>query len=88
MVLPDGEKCEGTWSSAAGKVEGVLIPQYGSVTGFGTYSGTSGRTNRGEAFIICDRSTTIQAEFYTGSGTAHGYGVAKDRKGNVFKLLF
>ena len=29
-----------------------------------------------------------QLQFYTGSGTANGSGVAKDNKGNVFKVLF
>ena len=92
VVMPDGEKCEGKWASAAGQVVGTvhttLMSQYGPVTGFGTYSGTSGGTNRGEAFLICDRSTTIQAEFFTGSGTANGYGVAKDSNGNVYKMIF
>ncbi len=38
--------------------------------------------------LVGDRGTVIQVEFYTGSGTANGSGVAKDKKGNVFKVLF
>jgi hypothetical protein len=30
----------------------------------------------------------LQVEFFTGSGTANGSGVAKDNKGNVYKVLF
>lgn len=30
----------------------------------------------------------MQAEFFTGSGTANGYGIAKDSRGNVYKMLF
>ena len=35
-----------------------------------------------------DRGTSIQAEFFTGSGTANGYGVAKDNANNIYKMLF
>jgi len=38
--------------------------------------------------LVGNRGTVIQVEFYTGSGTANGTGVAKDNKGNVFKVLF
>ena len=41
-----------------------------------------------EAMLVGDRGTVIQVEFYTGSGTANGTGVAKDNKGHVFKVLF
>ena len=34
------------------------------------------------------KGTVIQLEFYTGSGTANGVGVAKDNKGNIDKVLF
>jgi len=44
--------------------------------------------NRGEAVLSGDRGTLIQVEFYTGSGTANGTGVAKDNNGNVYKVLF
>jgi len=30
----------------------------------------------------------MQVEFYTGSGTANGYGVAKDSANNIYKLIF
>ena len=44
--------------------------------------------NKGEAVLVGDRGTVIQVEFYTGSGTAYGTGVAKDNKGNIYKVLF
>jgi len=44
--------------------------------------------NKGEAVLVGDRGTVIQVEFYTGSGTANGTGVAKDNKGNTWKVLF
>jgi hypothetical protein len=44
--------------------------------------------NRGEAMAVCKSGNRLQVEFYTGSGTASGLGVASDDKGNVFKLIF
>ena len=38
--------------------------------------------------LVGDRGTVIHVEFYTGSGTANGLGVARDNKGNIFKVLF
>ena len=88
MTMPNGEACTGKWSSAAPQYAGAvsLLTQYGAVTGFAT--GIKPGVNRGEAFVTCVQGTTLQAEFYTGSGTANGYGVAKDSKGNVYKMIF
>jgi hypothetical protein len=88
MSLPNGETCSGKWASAAPQyAETVsLMTQYGTVSGFAT--GIKPGVNRGEAFIVCSQGTTIQAEFYTGSGTANGYGIAKDSNGNVYKMIF
>ncbi len=38
--------------------------------------------------LLGDQGTIIQVEFYTGSGSANGSGVAKDNNGNIFKVLF
>jgi hypothetical protein len=43
---------------------------------------------RGEAVLVGERGTVMQVEFYTGSGTGHGTGVATDNRGNVYKVLF
>ena len=92
MTMPDGESCEGKWSSVAPQVSTVttlsLFDQYGSITGTGMTTGPKPGVNRGEAFLSCSRGTTVEAEFYTGSGTANGYGVARDSNSNVYKMLF
>lgn len=44
--------------------------------------------NRGEAIIVGNKGTIIEVEFYTGSGTANGFGLAKDNHGNIYKVLF
>lgn len=92
-TLPDGQTCSGTWSSVA--------PQFGAVTSGSLFSvyggamfGTSVTTgikpgvNKGQAFMTCSRGAKIDIEYFTGSGTANGYGIAKDSDGNVYKLLF
>jgi hypothetical protein len=92
LVLPDGEKCEGRWSSAAGTSVNVgtvnLFSQYGSVFGTGFSVANNPGVNRGEAIIVGEKGTVIEVEFYTGSGTANGFGLAKDNHGNVYKVLF
>jgi hypothetical protein len=88
----EGETCSGKWSSVAPQEASVtsvsLLTQYGAIAGIMSTVGPKPGVNRGEAFIVCPSGTNFQAEFYTGSGTANGYGVGKDSNGNVFKLLF
>ena len=40
-------------------------------------TGCAASVNRGEAMLVCNDGASIQVEFFTGSGTANGYGVAK-----------
>ena len=92
LTLPNGETCKGQWSSAAPQQvsvsSGSLFTMYGAAAGYSITAGNVPGVNRGEAFMACDRGTTVQAEFFTGSGTANGYGVAKDSAGNVYKMIF
>lgn len=92
MTLASGEVCSGQWSSAAPQqvaiTAGSLLTLYGPAAGYSVTTGNVPGVNRGEAFMSCDRGTTIQAEFFTGSGTANGYGVAKDSSNNIYKVLF
>ena len=92
LTMPDGECCEGRWSSAAGSgvtiSSGSLIGTYGSVYGSG-FSVSPGRgQNPGVAMLTCDQGRVIDVEFITGAGTANGFGFAKDNKGNVYRVLF
>jgi hypothetical protein len=99
LKMPDGEVLKGTWSSIAPKhvnsshiaMSGVgtgLTTVWTQVYGSGYTVGNVPGTNRGEAMLVGERGTTMQVEFYTGSGTANGNGVAKDNKGNMYKVIF
>lgn len=93
IALPDGQACEGRWSSVAPRMAssstGTLMSTYGTVAGFSVGStGILPGVNRGEAFASCSGGTTVDAEFFTGSGTANGYGIARDSDGNVYRMLF
>ncbi len=100
LTLPDGEICSGSWSSLApqqvsmtsmsgrGQITSGIQSAYATVYGTGfTVSNIPG-INRGTAFLVGDRGTTIEVEFFTGSGTASGNGVAIDSKGNIYKVIF
>lgn len=82
--------CEGEWSSAAGAQTTIsstsLIGQYGSLVGISQTSG--GGQNPGQAVVICPDGNSYTIEFLTGGGTSSGFGVAKDRNGNIFRVLF
>ena len=64
-----------------------MASTWGSVYGAGFSVGNAASVNKGEAMLICNGGTTIQVEFFTGSGTANGFGVAKDSNGNTYKVL-
>ena len=67
---------------------GSLIGQYGStyLSGFSLSAGRG--QNPGQALLTCEKGRTVQLEFVTGAGTAHGYGIGKDNEGNVFRFVF
>ncbi|MFH1519996.1 MAG: hypothetical protein ABIE75_05470 [Candidatus Omnitrophota bacterium] len=100
LVMPDGEMCSGRWSSIAptstsfsttsgtGSVTSGLSSAWATVYGSGFVTQNTPGVNKGEAMLVGDKGIVIQVEFYTGSGTANGTGVAKDNQGNVFKVLF
>jgi hypothetical protein len=92
LTMPDGEACQGRWSSAAGMAVSFgtvnLFSQYGSILGTGYSIGNVPGVNRGEAILFCNKGTKMEVEFFTGSGTANGYGLAKDNHENIYKVLF
>jgi hypothetical protein len=89
VYLKSGEYCHGQWFSSAGRywneVKNLgLINKYKEAF----YFNIVGDENRGYAKLLGNQGTTIEIEFLTKAGTAHGFGVAKDNKNNVFKVLF
>jgi hypothetical protein len=100
LVLPDGEICTGRWSSiapmsvrysaatASGMVSSGLASAWVTAYGSGFTIANQPGVNRGQAMLVGNRGTIIEVEFYTGSGTANGVGVAKDNRGNVFRMIF
>jgi hypothetical protein len=92
ISYPNGDNCEGKWSSIAPQMAssgwGTMFSKYGSVVGVSSSVANLPGVNKGEAMAICNSGNQLQVEFYTGSGTANGTGVAKDSSGNVFKVLF
>lgn len=92
FVYPDGDACEGRWASLAPQMVAVgwgsIFSQYGSVAGISGAVANKPGVNRGEAMAVCQSGNQVQMEFFTGSGTANGLGVAKDELGNVFKMIF
>lgn len=92
LKLPDGAKCEGTWTSVAPKVQSrerglsLTIRNFGGKIGRSTE--TVGGVNHGEVYAVCKDGTILQGTFAIGSGTSSGTGTAVDTRGNAYKLLF
>jgi hypothetical protein len=91
-ILPNGSQCVGEWSSAAASgvtySQGSLVGTYGE-TYFRGFSRTSGQgQNPGRAIMNCSDGNQIELEFVTGAGTANGYGIAKDKLGNLYRAQF
>ena len=90
--LPDGDPCKGRWASTGGGgnvsfTSGSLISQYGSayLSGYSVSSG-SGQVP-GQALVVCEKGNVFQVEFVT-AGSAHGFGIAKDREENIYRFVF
>ena len=92
VTYPNGDVCEGRWASLAPQMVatnwGGLFNKYGALAGVSTTVINKPGINRGEAMAFCKSGNELQVEFFTGSGTANGLGIAKDSEGNVFKLIF
>ena len=89
FAMPDGEKCEGRWSSTGGAqvgfVSGSLISQYGATHLSGFSLSESGGMNRGYAIATCSQGRTFEIEFVS---RGHGFGIAKDSEGNIYRFVF
>jgi len=92
VEYPNGDRCEGQWASIAPQMVSVgwggLFGKYGGIAGISASAVNMPGINRGEAMAVCKSGNQVQVEFFTGSGTANGVGVAKDEHGNIFKLIF
>lgn len=88
LTMPNGATCSGRWSSAAGAglTSGTLITDYGAVAGIAQSTGTG--QNPGEGIAACSDGRSLEVEFVTGAGTAHGFGVAKDSDNNIYRFVF
>ncbi|MEL6544373.1 MAG: hypothetical protein AAFQ82_07090 [Myxococcota bacterium] len=87
LTLPPENVCKGRWISYAGgpRVNGLILTQ-GQIAGVSIAPGPA--YNRGEAFLTCATGGTLELEFVTRAGTAHGSGVAADSYGNIYRTIF
>lgn len=91
LAMPDGELCNGRWSTLAGNgrssTRASLIDTYGSAYGYSQSTYSSSRPSRGVAFLTCNQGRTMNVEFETGAGTSSGFGIARDNKKNIYRLM-
>lgn len=92
VTMPDGATCAGEWSSAAASQlsfsSGSLLGTYGATYFSGMILTPGHGQNPGRAIANCSDGNQIEVDFVTGAGTANGFGIARDRRANVFRVLF
>jgi hypothetical protein len=87
FYMPDGEVCEGEYTTVSDG-EATTIFAYDQ---FSSYYGNGFSTSlkqHGQAIAYGNSGTVLQAEYFVDSMTFHGYGLAKDNKDNLFKLMW
>lgn len=102
LVLPSGEKCQGSWSLVrpvktrvvAGHTESPtehdLSPAWDSIYGTGFYvANVLGARQYGRAKLVGEQGSIVYLEMYC-SEVVHSpvLGVAQDTQGNTFKVVF
>jgi len=87
---PTGEICTGPYSTVA---NGVIGHYQGSVFGSGLWSqhhsgsiSTVSRKQAGQGILVGDKGTTFTVEYLV-SGR-HGFGLGKDNRGNLYRVIF
>jgi hypothetical protein len=86
ITLPDGEVCSGHWSfSPPPDASNSMASVWDTVYGQGYYvANVSGQSPFAHFIMTGDRGATVTVEFY---GPHHKWvGVAKDSKGNIYKV--
>lgn len=101
FVLPEGEHCQGTWSSIKplqvhtdnqaqdDSPSGTLFSVWSSIFGEGYYvANVLGARQHGQAILNGERGTVIKLEFYVSNHNGSPIlGVARDNKGNNYKFV-
>ncbi len=93
LTMPDGEVCTGRYATVVG---GIMSPEIvaaqGAAVAVSSASISTGdirglQTSR--AMLMGNRGTVVDFEGYTsGASPRHGFGRAKDNKGNVWKVIW
>ncbi|EJF92643.1 hypothetical protein [Bartonella tamiae] len=89
-VLPSGATCEGQWSSTISAYQNntqfSVTNGINTIYGQGTSYGVAPGSYPGAGVLSCTDGTTIDVEFTTGANKT-GVGVARDNKGNVYRVI-
>lgn len=94
-VMPWGEKCKGRY--ATGGRDGGMEFSFGTMTTtrsdatmfseFERRATSMGSVHIGKALLIGEQGTVVDV-VYAATSMTHGFGEAKDSKGNFYKIVF
>jgi hypothetical protein len=91
ITLPDGEQCTGNYSIIRDASSTALSASwnslYQSVYGSGQAT-TVQSTGAGMATAVGNNGTVLEVNFLADTFSGHGFGVAKDNRGNIYRVQF
>jgi hypothetical protein len=91
ITLPSKEHCTGDYTVITQGSSSVATAQwaglYQSVYGTG-FSTTKQATGQGMGTAIGTAGTVLEVNFMADTLTGHGFGVAKDNRGNIYRVQF
>ncbi len=91
MVMPgSGEVLTGEYSTIDNTQYGTAYGGFFSQQQYQQFFGSMQITNgmqRGQAIAVGNKGTSMQIEYWT-SLSSHGFGLASDNHGNIYKLMF
>jgi hypothetical protein len=96
VTMPDGEVCEGRYATVVGGIVSPDMAAIGAnsstaiaVSSVSVSTGDIRGLQTSRAMLMGDRGTMMEFEGYTsGANPTHGFCVAKDDKGSVWKIIW
>lgn len=90
-IAPNGEIFKGEYSTLSGKTSTTAIASVSTTYGWARAHGFSlhqpGKQS-GSAMLVGDKGRVIEIVYNVNAHSGHGNGVARDNKGNIFRVQF
>ena len=91
ITMPDGEFCTGEYAiiteSYSGAMSSIWHSRFNNAYGSSYVSMAQGK-GEGKATALGNRGIILEVNFFADTQTGHGFGMASDSKGNIYRVHF